>query len=108
MARMLENIIRNSLRYAPENEIVVIEISENKPFITIDITDKGPGVPEESIKRIFDPFYRADKSRTMSDGHHGIGLTIAKTVAELHGGEISAINNPQGGLCVSVRLRILN
>ena len=104
LSRMLENIIRNGLRYTPEQETLEIGVSKGDGRIAVTVIDKGPGVSPELLERIFDPFYRADPSRDISEGHHGIGLTLAKTIAEIHGGQIQASNHDGGGLEVRIDL----
>ncbi len=106
LSRMLENTIRNGLRYTPENETLEIAVARHEKMITVTLLDKGPGVPPELLERIFDPFYRVDHSRDTSEGHHGIGLTLAKTIAEIHGGQITAANHDGGGLQVRIDLPV--
>lgn len=106
--RALENIIRNALHYSPEDQSVFIALSysEDKKYIHIKIQDKGPGVPDEQLEKIFDAFYRVDTSRTKKTGGYGLGLAIAARAILLHQGTVTAQNNKQGGLCVHVRLPI--
>lgn len=72
--------------------------------VFIDINDKGPGVPEDQLGKIFNPFYRVDTSRTKKTGGYGLGLAIASRAIELHDGKIIALNNPDGGLLVRIIL----
>lgn len=93
--RALRNLLDNASRYASEPSIEV-----EGP--TLVVRDKGPGVPEELLPSLFDPFTRADRSRA-SKGH-GLGLMIVAQVARLHGGSVSARNLPEGGLEVRLSL----
>jgi two-component system sensor histidine kinase CpxA len=68
------------------------------------VLDHGPGVPEPELARIFEPFYRTDKSRDHRQDGQGIGLAITARVTELHGGSVSARNRPQGGLEIALKL----
>ena len=107
LASMMENIIRNGLRHTPDNTSLIVELIENENSVTITFSDSGPGVKPEDFERIFDAFYRVDTSRETSEGHHGIGLALAKTIVENHNGNISALNNPDGGLEVKIDLPLV-
>lgn len=108
--RALENIIRNALRYSPSNEPVFVNLSiDNEQHqCLIQISDFGPGVPEDQLLMIFDPFYRVDTSRTKKTGGYGLGLSIAQKAINLHDGTITAQNRHdetgRTGLIVSIRL----
>jgi two-component system sensor histidine kinase CpxA len=102
-----ENVLRNALRHtAPETEVTVtIDPKDHEPSVLqVRICDRGPGVPEEYLTRLFEPFFRSDEARSERTGSHGIGLAIARAVIERHGGHIQAHNHPGGGLCVTVDL----
>ena len=96
----LENIVRNAIKYTDEDTYVNIEISEmNKKNINefnLEVSDSGPGVPNEDLKKIFEPFYRVDQARNRKTGGFGIGLSIVKRVIKAHGGRIEAINQNKG------------
>lgn len=104
--RAIENIIRNALRYsAPHPKLlVIVHLSDNGQHIYIDINDNGPGVPEEQLEKIFNPFYRVDTSREKKTGGYGLGLSIALQAVKLHNGTIKAENRSEGGLCVRISL----
>ena len=70
----------------------------------VTVRDHGPGVGDDELERIFEPFYRVDEARDRSSGGVGLGLAIAARAVRAHGGEISAANHPEGGLVVTVRL----
>jgi two-component system OmpR family sensor kinase len=72
--------------------------------VIISIADNGPGVPEESLGHLFEPFYRADPSRDHKQSGYGLGLAIASSIIERHGGSVAARNRPGGGLEVSFSL----
>jgi two-component system, OmpR family, sensor histidine kinase CpxA len=72
--------------------------------VELSISDHGPGVPEDQLPRIFDPFYRVQKGREMQSGGIGLGLTIAHRAVRLHGGKIAPRNRPQGGLEMAISL----
>jgi len=101
--RALENVIRNAIRYAPRNTSVDVELTKSAAAALVSVRDYGPGVPTESLPRIFDPFYRVDSDRNRASGGLGLGLAIARRSVELHKGKLSAQNaNP--GLLVTIQL----
>lgn len=104
--RALENILRNALRYSPAQESVSVIMARNetKQSLVIDINDHGPGIPEDQLKKIFNPFYRVDQSREKKTGGYGLGLAIAHQAIHCHGGDIQAINQITGGLKVRITL----
>jgi len=93
--RAVRNLVENAVRYGEEPSIAV-------HGATVIVRDRGPGVSDEQLQRLFEPFYRGDRSRK-SQGH-GLGLMIVAQVARLHGGRVSARNHPDGGLEVSLSL----
>jgi signal transduction histidine kinase len=103
LRRALENVLRNAVRYAPEKAPIDVTLTENAAEVTICVRDYGPGVPEELLTQIFEPFFRADRSRDEQSGGVGLGLSIAKRAVRLHRGTIRAANaNP--GLRVEIHL----
>ncbi len=99
LRRAIENVLRNAIRYAPEGTTVAVRVDGSR----IRIRDQGPGVPEESIGRIFDAFYRVDSDRDRASGGVGLGLAIARRAIEAHNGTIQARNaNP--GLEVTIAI----
>ncbi len=91
--RAIENILRNALRYSPENTIITVNMSiASDNLLHIDIDDQGPGIPEDELNKIFDPFYRVDTSREKKTGGYGLGLSIALKAVQLHNGTIQASN----------------
>lgn len=100
----IENVVRNALRYTEAGTAIDVRIADEANRIHIAIDDHGPGVPAEKIAKIFEPFYRADDSRSPRSGSGGIGLAIAARSIRLHGGTISAHNRDGGGLRVEITL----
>jgi two-component system sensor histidine kinase CpxA len=105
LERALANLIRNAIRHSGGSQIVVTVWREDGDEVAISIADSGPGVPEESITRIFDPFFRPDVSRSRETGGAGLGLAIVKTCVELCGGSVSCRNRQPTGLEVILRLQ---
>ena len=103
----LENIVRNAVRHSPDDEPVNILLSSTGNEISIDIEDKGTGVAEEDLGRLFDPFFRTRQSAEQDgNGGTGLGLAIAERAVQLHNGRIEARNSENGGLIVSIRLPV--
>jgi two-component system sensor histidine kinase CpxA len=103
----VENVIRNATRYTAEGTTVDVVLERQQGTlgeeIVIRVLDSGPGVPEESLAKIFEPFYRLDDARNRLTGGAGLGLAIADRAVRLHGGQLSASNRKEGGLEVEIR-----
>ena len=93
----LRNLVANAITYAPEQSTIRIEAAPEGRSVAISISDEGPGIPEEDLSRVFERFYRVDKSRARDPGGTGLGLAIVKHLVELHGGTVRAENEPHGG-----------
>lgn len=104
MHRAIENILRNALRYSDKPVVVSLEHDSAQEHVFIKIKDRGPGVPENQLKKIFNPFYRVDTSREKKTGGYGLGLAIASQATKLHQGRITAENRKGGGLSVCIVL----
>ena len=98
--RCIANIINNSQKYG---ENILITCKEIKKNIQINIDDDGPGIADEHKEKVFRPFYRIDKSRSLKDSNVGLGLSIVEDIVNSHGGTVKLLNNPKGkGLRVSL------
>jgi two-component system sensor histidine kinase CpxA len=102
----IENVVRNAIRYTAEGTEVVLSLLRDDGDVVIRIGDSGPGVPEESLDKLFRPFYRIDDARGRQTGGVGLGLSITERAVRLHGGTVCAVNRPQGGLVVEIRLPV--
>ncbi len=98
-----ENLARNAMRHSPVGAAVRVGLKASDARFVITVNDQGPGVPEEQLDAIFQPFYRVDSDRDRQSGGHGLGLAIAQRAVALHGGDISA-ENTDPGLRVTVEL----
>jgi two-component system sensor histidine kinase CpxA len=95
LRRAVENVLRNAIRYSPRDTTVEVRLSRSGACAVVEIRDHGPGVPEDSLPHIFDPFYRVETDRNRLSGGIGLGLSIARRAVELHRGAIRAANaNP--------------
>jgi two-component system sensor histidine kinase VicK len=88
ITQVLDNIISNALKYSPEGGKISFQVKEQVDHIEVSVKDEGIGIPKESVKKIFERFYRVDKARSRKMGGTGLGLAIAKEMVEAHGGEI--------------------
>ena len=100
---ILRNLIENAVNYSPEATGVQIDASRRNNSIDIAVSDSGPGIPPADLKRVFERFYRVDKSRSRPGGT-GLGLAIVRHLVELHGGTVTAENRPEGGARFTVTL----
>jgi len=104
----IENVVRNATRYTREGTEVRIQVrreeSGGSTQAILTVTDSGPGVPNEALGKLFEPFYRIDDSRGRQTGGVGLGLAITQRVVRLHGGSVQASNRPEGGLLVEIHL----
>jgi signal transduction histidine kinase len=105
LRRAVENVLRNAIRHAPPNTAVEVKLARNDGRALVDIRDYGPGVPEEALPRLFDPFYRVETDRNRTSGGIGLGLSIARRAIELHKGTIRA-RNAGPGLEVELNLPV--
>jgi two-component system, OmpR family, sensor histidine kinase CpxA len=107
----IENVIRNATRYTPEGTAVHVDLrcigDAHSPEAILQVTDSGPGVPQEALEKLFEPFYRIDDARVRQTGGVGLGLAITKRAVRLHGGRVRAVNRPEGGLMVEIRLPLV-
>lgn len=103
LRRAVENVVRNAIRYTPQGEQVNVRLTGSDGRARVSVVDHGPGVPEESLSLLFEPFYRVDSDRNRGSGGVGLGLSIARRSVEIHAGTIHASNqNP--GLKVEIEL----
>jgi two-component system sensor histidine kinase CpxA len=107
----VENVVRNAVRYTPEGTAVEVTLRRRNGggdnYAIISVRDRGKGVPEEALEKIFRPFYRTEDARDrQSGGGTGLGLAISERAMHMQGGSLSATNAPDGGLSVEMRLNL--
>jgi two-component system, OmpR family, sensor histidine kinase CpxA len=104
----IENVVRNAMRHTCEGTEVEIRLTQEsasgREEAVVRVTDSGPGVPQESLDKLFRPFYRLDDARGRQTGGVGLGLAITERAVRLHGGSVRAVNRTEGGLMVEIRL----
>jgi signal transduction histidine kinase len=105
----VENVVRNAVHYTPEGTAVEVALRKQNGgsdnFAVISVRDRGNGVPDEALEKIFRPFYRTEDARDrQSGGGTGLGLAITERAVRMHGGSVQAANAAGGGLSVEMRL----
>lgn len=99
--RALRNLIENAIRYGKKAEVSMRAVGT---WAEIYVDDEGAGIPEEAMKRVFDPFVRLEESRSVDTGGNGLGLTIARAIALRHGGDLTLANRERIGLRATLKL----
>jgi two-component system sensor histidine kinase VicK len=100
-------LIDNAVKYGPPGGTVTLGASVISSELRISVEDRGPGIPREELPRIFERFYRLDKARSRKLGGTGLGLPIARTIVEAHGGRIYATSRPGKGTKMLLCLPLL-
>ncbi len=102
--RVLDNLISNAMTYSPEGGKVELAMSLQDGYVQVCVSDSGPGIPEQDLPHVFEPFYRGEAGS--GSGHAGLGLAIAKRIMSLQGGAISAAIRPTGGAAFTILLPV--
>ena len=104
MYRAIYNLIENAIKYNKEDGKVSVAITEDEDFAKVIIKDTGSGIAKEDWDRIFEPFFRVDKSRSRSMGGAGLGLALVKEIAVRHGGDVKVIESSNKGSSIELSL----
>lgn len=104
LRRAFENVVRNALRHSPEGGAVEVRAERLQGWFRVKVCDRGPGLPEEKLAAVFEPFVRNGDSPTGGRSGYGLGLAITRRAIEAHGGVVWAENRTGGGLCVIMSL----
>ncbi len=102
LAQVIGNLLSNALEHTPAGGKIVLEVTSDTTQAHLRVQDSGPGIPAEALDKVFDRFYRAEASRSRATGGSGLGLSIVKTLVELHQGTVGAHNQPEGGAVFEV------
>ena len=102
--RAIYNLIENAIKYNKEGGKVSVAITEDESFAKVIITDTGSGIAKEDWDKIFEPFFRVDKSRSRSMGGAGLGLALVKEIAVRHGGDVKVIESSERGSSIELSL----
>jgi two-component system OmpR family sensor kinase len=101
LRRLFANLLENAIKFGGRAQVRVFRDSAHA---LVEIEDDGPGIPENELDRVFEPFYRREPSRSRQTGGIGLGLAVVRSVARAHGGDVMLINRPDGGLTARVQL----
>lgn len=102
LRRALQNLIDNAFKYGAHN--VTLTVQDDPQWLRLGVQDDGPGIAPDELHRVTEPYYRCDAARSQADGSVGLGLTIVRDVARLHGGTLALANLPNGGLRATLSL----
>jgi signal transduction histidine kinase len=105
--RVLENLIENAIHFSPANGTITIQLALEEDIL-VQISDTGPGIPQEELPHIFKRFYHADQSRKGREGHSGLGLAITKRIIELHQRSINVTSSPGAGTSITFSLPVFH
>ncbi len=100
--RAVGNLIENSIKYTPAGGTILLKSSNDDENIRVEVSDTGKGIPADQISRVFDRFYRVDSSRSPSSGGAGLGLSIVKSIMDLHEGTVEIQSEPSRGTTVTL------
>jgi signal transduction histidine kinase len=104
LSRVLDNLIDNARKYDGSGGPIRVEARREDGAATLAVQDRGQGIPPAELEKVFEPFFRGDDARLSGTGGFGLGLALARRVAEAHGGSIRASNGPGGGARIELRL----
>ena len=104
LKQLLVILLDNALKYTEEGDSIKVTANNQNDRFTINVIDTGIGISDESLKHVFERFYREDKARSREKGGSGLGLAIAHTIVKLHGGTIKILHNKPKGTIVTVKL----
>jgi signal transduction histidine kinase len=104
--QVLFNLLDNAVRFTPSGGRVTLSVSARNGVVDVVVADTGPGIPPEHLPRLFERFYRVDRARSRDEGGTGIGLAIARSVVEAHGGRIWAESEPGKGSTFTFELPV--
>lgn len=104
--RAVSNLIDNATKYTPEGGKIEVSAKANGQYLVVSVSDNGIGIPRDDIPRIFERFYRVDRSRSREMGGTGLGLSIVKHVAQVHGGQIEVESTPAQGSTFRLKLPV--
>jgi signal transduction histidine kinase len=104
LERAVTNLLENAIKYTPEGGRVCLSVAADDEMLRIQVTDNGIGIPADDLPRIFERFYRVDRSRSREMGGTGLGLSIVKHVAHVHGGSVEVSSTPGQGSTFTLKL----
>jgi two-component system OmpR family sensor kinase len=108
LRQVLGNLVRNALVHTPPRTPIEIGVTSQNGTARLSVADHGPGLKPEDLKRIFEPFFRADPSRSRDSGGAGLGLSIVTAVVAAHGGRVQVKETSGGGATFEVELPLVS
>ena len=107
LAQVFENLLDNAASFSPPGEEIRVALETRHKQAVVTVRDRGPGIPEEHLEKIFSRFFSYRRNGTEGDGHTGLGLAIVKTIVEAYGGEVRAANHAGGGAVFETALPLV-
>ena len=104
LERAVGNLVENAIKYTPAGGRIDVRVRGEAGEVLVEVTDSGIGIPADDLPRIFERFYRVDRSRSRAMGGTGLGLSIVKHVVQSHGGRVEVASVPGSGSCFLIRL----
>ena len=101
-SQAVSNLLSNAIKHSPENSQIKISLSRENGFSIIAVKDEGEGIPEEALPYIFDRFFQVDQSRNKKIGGYGLGLSIVKSIMDIHDGGVKVTSYSPGGSVFSL------
>ena len=100
----VRNLVENAVNYAPSGSAIELAAACSDAVVRVTVADRGPGIPDSDLTRIFERFYRVEDARARDPGGTGLGLAIVKHLIGLHGGSVRATNRDGGGTLFTIEL----
>jgi two-component system OmpR family sensor kinase len=106
LRQAIANLLANARAHTPPGTPVAVRVTRDGGAAVVEVSDRGPGVPDELADRVFERFVRADESRTRASGGAGLGLAIVAAIAEAHGGRAELVRPAEGGAAFRIRVPV--
>lgn len=104
LERAVTNLVENAIKYTPQGGKIEVSLKTDANHVMVEVRDNGIGIPQEDLPRIFERFYRVDRSRSREMGGTGLGLSIVKHIAQTHRGSVEVASTPGKGSCFRLKL----
>ena len=108
LERVVENLLDNAVSFSPPDKAIEVALENDGKRVTLTVCDHGPGIPEEAREKVFQRFHSVRPAEEDFGNHSGLGLAIARAIAEAHDGTLTAEARPDGaaGACLTLRLPV--
>jgi two-component system, OmpR family, sensor histidine kinase CpxA len=106
LGRAIENVLRNAIKYSPTSSTIRCQLSRTEQHVLLQVIDQGPGIDDQLLTAIFEPFYRVSDSRTSNTGGTGLGLAIVAKIIRQHAGSVTASKISNSGLCITIQIPV--